>query len=176
MAAQQMTLQANKTSVPLPLPDAAEDLIAILETQLGAFRSIYDITVRMQKQFGPANASIALKEGLQKRAAHLERARDYAEKLRELKRQWEAQSNRSAGGHDSRIQQLISECQEVIGKIVETDHALHRTAADCQKAIRAELAQNHQRRQPLAAYFAAPALSESYSVPISGKNVHFPEA
>jgi len=176
MAAQQMTPQANKSSSPLPLPDAAEDLVAILETQLGAFRSIYDITTRIQKQFGQADASVALKEGIQKRAAHLERAQDYAGKLKDLKLQWEAQNDRSASGHDSRIQQLINECQEVIGKIVETDNALHRTASDRQKAIRAELAQNHRRRQPLAAYFATPALSECYSVPISGKNVHFPEA
>jgi len=175
MATQQMTLR-NRTFPRVPPSETTAEIVAILETQLDAFRSIYDITARMRERLLESDGSVTLKNGVQERAAYLERAREYEKKLQELKLQWEARCSVPATEYDARIAELLQNCQEVIGRIVETDRALHQAATGRQAAIQSELAQIHQRRHPLAAYFATPAIPATYSVPVAGANVHFPKA
>jgi hypothetical protein len=175
MATQQLTLR-NRTFPRIPPSETTAEIVAVLETQLDAFRSIYDITARLRERFLESDASAALSQGVRERAVHLERAREYEKRLQELKLQWEARCSVPATEYDARIAELLRNCQEVIGRIVETDRALNQAATGRQAAIQSELAQIHQRRHPLAAYFATPALPATYSVPVTGANVHFQKA
>lgn len=170
MAAQQIALQPRVA--PNVIAETADELIVVLEAQLGAFRSIYEITSRVRERFVKAGSAV-LKEGIHERAAYLERVLELEKKLKELKLQWNAYRDIAAAEHDARISELVDECQKVIGQIVETDRSLHQAATARQQSLQTDLAEMHQRRQPLAAYLATPALSTSYSVPVSGRNVHF---
>ncbi|MDP7128927.1 MAG: hypothetical protein QF437_00450 [Planctomycetota bacterium] len=157
----QITIQTDRS---VSKNNRTEDVVSILETQLGAFRSIYEITSRMRDKFARSDVNV-LKNGLQERKAHLENAHKLESQLRELKREWEATSR------DARVSELVDECQKVINKIVDLDMALHRDASHQQRVIKAELSETHQRRQPIATYLATPAISASYSVPVAGRSV-----
>jgi len=170
MAAQQIVFPTRVA--PNVIADTGDELIAVLEAQLGAFRSIYEITSRIRERLVKSGSAV-LKEGIHERSAYLERALELEKKLKELKLQWNAYRDIAAADHDARISELVDECQKVIGQIVEIDRSLHQAATVRQQALQTDLAEMHQRRQPLAAYLATPALSTSYSVPVSGRNVHF---
>jgi len=157
----QITIQTDRS---VSKNNHTEDVVSILETQLSAFRSIYDITARMRDKFAQSDANV-LKNGIQERRVHLEHAHNLELQLRELKREWEATSP------DSRVGALVDECQKVINKIVDLDMAMHRDASHQQRTIKAELSESRQRRQPIATYLATPAISASYSVPVAGRSV-----
>jgi hypothetical protein len=157
----QITIQTDRS---VSKNNHTEDVVSILETQLSAFRSIYDITAQMRDKFAQSDANV-LKNGLQERKVHLEHAHKLESQLRALKREWETTSP------DTRVGELVDECQKVINKIVDLDMALHREASHQQRSIKAELSETRQRRQPIAAYLATPAISASYSVPVAGRSV-----
>ena len=170
----QLPLQANAVSSNV-LSNTADEILAILEAQLSAFRSIYDISVCMKERFAQSGGE-ALKDGLQKRSVYLEHAQELERELKSLKLEWNAFSDVPLTEQDARINQLVDDCQKVIGQIVELDRSLNQAATAKQKILQSSLAGIHQRRQPLATYLGAPALSSSYSIPVSGRNVHFSEA
>ena len=141
-----------------------DEVVAVLETRLSAFRSIYEITSRMKEKFAQPDAAV-LKSGLQERKAHLERAHKLESQLQGLKKQWQSSNP------GERISNLVDECQAVINKIVDLDMALHRDASSKQAVIKSELAETRQRRQPIASYLATPVMTASYSVPVAGSSV-----
>lgn len=157
----QISIQTDRSELHA---NCTDEVVVVLETQLSAFRSIHEITTRMREKFAEPDAAV-LKSGLQERKAHLERAHKLEVQLRDLNKQWQS------ARQDERVSKLVDECQAVINKIVDLDMALHRDASSKQVAIKAELAETRQRRQPIASYLASPVMTASYSVPVAGRSV-----
>jgi hypothetical protein len=169
------TPQTSRKVKNVPVPSSiADEIVSVLEYQLAGFRTIHDITIRMKELFSESD-SVTLAKGLQERAASLERIQESEKRLKELKLQWRASSGLPPTTQDARIGTLVDECQAVIGEIVELDRSLHQTALARQTVIEAELTESHQRRRPLTAYLGNPLPTATYSIPVSGRNVHFPE-
>lgn len=174
MATPQLAFPESPARHPI-LFNTADEIVTVLESQLEGFRSLHAITCQMKEKFARSGGA-ALARGLQERNTCLEQIRQYEQKLNTLKLQWRTYSDVPAMEQDERIQRLVEECQSIITQITEMDQALHASASERRRAIQVDLAEMHQRRQPLTAYLTHRPASTTHTIPVSGHSVDFADA
>jgi hypothetical protein len=155
--------------------ELAEAVISILEHQLEGFRSIHEVTTRMHEKFAQSGSG-ALSEGVLQRSTQLQHIQESEKKLQALKAQWAASLEGHGMSEDVRVRALIDACQEMVRRIVELDCRMYQVASKRQRFLQAELAGVHQHRRPITAYLDTTTPSAACSVPVAGRNVHFPKA